>query len=64
VLETDFGKSLSDSIFRLLLAQLDLSGFENLLRDWMVAQPGLGHERVIAVYDCKSLRGLIDETAS
>jgi len=35
LLGTDFGKSPSDSTFRLLLAQLDVSGFETLLRDWM-----------------------------
>ena len=32
LLGTDFGKSPSDSTFRLLLAQLDVAGFESLLR--------------------------------
>jgi hypothetical protein len=41
LLGTDFGKSPSDSTFRLLLVQLDLAGFESLLRDWMTAQPGV-----------------------
>ena len=44
LLGTDFGKSPSDSTFRLLLAQLDVPGFEALLRDWMVAQPGSSHK--------------------
>ena len=39
LLGTDFGKSPSDSTFRLLLAQLDVQSFERLLRDWMSAQP-------------------------
>lgn len=38
---TDFGKSPSDSTFRLLLAQLDIEGFEGLLLQWMAAQPGV-----------------------
>jgi hypothetical protein len=41
LLGTDFGKSPSDSTFRLLLAQLDVTCFETLLRDWMAAQPGV-----------------------
>ena len=44
LLGTDFGKSPSDSTFRLLLAQLDVQGFETLLRDWMAAQPGVAEE--------------------
>jgi hypothetical protein len=31
----------SDSTFRLLLAQLDVEGFEGLLQQWMAAQPGV-----------------------
>jgi hypothetical protein len=50
-----------NSIFRLLLAQLDVLGFENLLRDWMMAQPGVGDELVIMVCDGKTLRGHIDK---
>lgn len=41
LLGTDFGKSPSDSTFRLLLAQLDVVGFESLLGDWMKSQPGV-----------------------
>jgi hypothetical protein len=40
-LGTDVSKSPSDSTFRLLLAQLDVPGFETLLRDWMAAQLGI-----------------------
>jgi hypothetical protein len=39
LLGSDFGKSPSDSTFRLLLAELDVPGFEILLRNWMSAQP-------------------------
>jgi hypothetical protein len=63
LLGTDFGKSPSDSTFRLLLAQLDVAGFENLLRDWMTAQPGVA-ELDTLVCDDKTLRGSIAETAS
>ncbi len=35
LLGTDFQKSPSDSTFRLLLAQLDVPGFESLPGDWM-----------------------------
>ena len=41
LLGTDFRKSPSDSTFRVLLAQLDVQGFESLLREWMSAQPGV-----------------------
>jgi hypothetical protein len=34
LLGSDFGKTLSDSSFRLLLAQLAVAGLEALLRDW------------------------------
>ncbi len=40
LLGTEFAKSPSDSTFRLLLAQLDVPGFETLLRDWVTAQQG------------------------
>ena len=61
LLGTDFGKSPSDSTFRLLLAQLDVPGFESLLRDWMAAQPGLAEELETLVCDGKTLRGSIAE---
>ena len=61
LLGTDFGKSPSDSTFRLLLAQLDVPGFETLLRDWMAAQPGVAEEIDTLVCDGKTLRGSIAE---
>jgi len=64
LLGTDFGTSPSDSTFRLLLAQLDVPGFETLLRDWMVAQPGVAEELDTLVCDGKTLRGSIAENAS
>jgi len=64
LLGTDFGKSPSDSTFRLLLVQLDVEGFETLLRDWMAAQPGVAEGLDTLVCDGKTLRGSIDETAS
>ena len=54
VLGTDFGKSPSDSTFRLLLAQLDVPGFESLLRDWMAVQPGVTEELDTLVCDRKT----------
>jgi len=64
LLGTDFGKSPSDSTFRLLLAQLDVAGFETLLRDWMAAQPGIAEKIDTLVCDGKTLRGSVDENAS
>ena len=64
LLGTDFGKSPSDSTFRLLLAQLDVTGFETLLRDWMAAQPGVAEELDTLVCDGKTLRGSIAENVS
>ena len=64
LLGTEFGKSPSDSTFRLLLAQLDVSGFEALLRDWMAAQPGMAEELDTLVCDGKTLRGSIAENDS
>ena len=64
LLGTDFGKSPSDSTFRLLLAQLDVPGFESLLRDWMAAQPGVPDELETLVCDGKTLRGSIAENDS
>ena len=63
LLGTDFGKSPSDSTFRLLLAQLDVAGFESLLRNWMTAQPGVTDLDSL-VCDGKTLRGSIAETDS
>jgi len=64
LLGTDFGKSPSDSTFRLLLAQLDVPAFDGLLRDWMAAQPGVAEEIDTLVCDGKTLRGSIAENAS
>ncbi|CAK6698835.1 transposase family protein [Synechococcus sp. CBW1107] len=64
LLGTDFAKSPSDSTFRLLLAQLDVTGFETLLRDWMAVQPGVVEELDTLVCDGKTLRGSIAENAS
>jgi hypothetical protein len=63
LLGTDFGRSPSDSTFRLLLAQLDVAGFESLLRNWMAAQPGVTDLDSL-VCDGKTLRGSIAETDS
>ncbi len=64
LLWTDFRKSRSDSTFWLLLAQLDMPGFETLLRDWMAAQPGVAEALDTLVCDGKTLRGSIAENAS
>ena len=61
LLGTDFGKSPSDSTFRLLLAQLDVPGCESLLRERMSAQPGVTEELDTLVCDGKTLRGSIAE---
>jgi len=59
LLGTEFGKPPSDSAFRLLLAQLDVAGFETHLRDWMAAQPGVTEELDTLVRDGKTPRGSI-----
>ena len=61
LLGTEFGKSPSDATFRLLLTQLDVPGFESLLRDWMSAQPGVAEELDTLVCDGRTLRGSIAE---
>ena len=62
LLGTDFGKEPSDSTFRLLLSQLDVAGFETLLRQWMSAQSGVAEGLDTLVCDGKTLRGSIAET--
>jgi hypothetical protein len=47
----------------LLLAQLDVEGFEALLQKWMAAQPGVTEAVDTLVCDRKTLRGSIVETA-
>jgi hypothetical protein len=64
LLGTDFGKEPSDSTFRLLLSQLDVAGFETLLRQWMSAQAGVAEGLETLVCDGKTLRGSIAETDS
>jgi hypothetical protein len=48
----------------LLLAQLDVEGFEDLLQQWMAAQPGVAESVETLVCDGKTLRGSIAENAS
>jgi hypothetical protein len=64
LLGTDVAKPPSDSTFRLLLAQLDVEGFEALLQQWIAAQPGVSDTVDTLVCDGKTLRGSIAETAS
>ena len=64
LLGTHIAKPPSDSTFRLLLAQLDVEGFEALLQQWMAAQPGVAETGDILVCDGKTLRGSIAENAS
>ena len=64
LLGTYIAKSPSDSTFRLLLTQLDVEGFESLLQQWMLAQPGVTDTVDTLVCDGRTLRGSIAETAS
>jgi hypothetical protein len=64
LLGTDFGKTPSDSTFRLLLAQLDVDAFDALLKGWMAAQPGVAEGLDTLVCDGKTLSGSISETPS
>ena len=64
LLGTHIAKPPSDSTFRLLLAQLDVEGFEALLQLWMAAQPGVAETVDTLVCDGKTLRGSIAENAS
>jgi hypothetical protein len=59
-----FAKPPSDSTFRLLLAQLDVEGFEAFLQQWMAAQPGVTDTDDTLVCDGKTLRGSNAEHAS
>jgi len=53
LLGTDFVRSPSDFTFRMLLAKLDVPGFESLLRDWMAAQPGVAEESGTLVWTAR-----------
>ena len=64
LLGTHIVKPPSDSTFRLLLAQLDVDGFEALLQQWMAAQPGVAETVDTLVCDGKTLRGSISENAT
>jgi len=64
LLGTHVARPPSDSTFRLLLAQLDVEGFEALLQQWMAAQPGVPETVDTLVCDGKTLRGSIAENAS
>jgi hypothetical protein len=64
LLGTHVVKPPSDSTFRLLLAQLDVEGFEALLQQWMAAQPGVAESIDTLVCDGKTLRGSIADNAS
>ncbi len=64
LLGTDLGKEPSDSTFVLLLSQLDVAGFETLLRQWMLAQSGVAEGLDTLVCDGKTLRGSVAETDS
>jgi hypothetical protein len=44
LLGTEFGRTQSDLTFRRRLAELDVSGFDTLLRDWMAAKPVVAEE--------------------
>ena len=70
LLGTDVAKPPSDSTewlrhaglrpgSRLLLAQLDVEGFEALLQQWIAAQPGVTDTVDTLVCDGKTLRGSI-----
>ncbi len=64
LLGTDFGKEPSDSTFRLLLFQINVAGFETLLRQWMSAQLVDCEGLDSLVCDDKTLHGFIAETDS
>jgi hypothetical protein len=55
LLGTQIARPPSDSTFRLLLAQLDVDGFEALLQQWMAAQPGVSETVDTLICDGKTL---------
>jgi hypothetical protein len=57
LLGTHIANPPSYSTFRLLLAQLDVEGFEALLQQWMAAQTGVTESVNTLVCDGKTLRG-------
>jgi hypothetical protein len=60
LLNTQVAKPPWDSMFRLLLAQLDVDGFEGQLQQWVAAQPGANETADTLVCDGKTLWGSID----
>jgi hypothetical protein len=64
LLRTLVAKPPSESTFRLLLAQLDVEGFEALMQQRIVARPGVSDTVDTLVCDGKTLRGSIAETTS
>ena len=64
MLGTHIAKSPSDSTFRLLLSQLDVESFENLLQGWMRAQLSADGQMDPLICDGRTLRGSMDETSS
>ena len=64
LLGTQIASPPSDSTFRLLLAQLDMEQFEDLLQQWMAAQLGVTEAVDTLVCDGRTLRGSIAENAS
>jgi hypothetical protein len=57
LLATHIANPPSDATFRLLLAQLDVDGFEALLQQWMAAQPSFTESVDTLVCVGKTLRG-------
>ena len=64
LLGTQIASPPSDSTFRLLLAQLDVEGFEDLQQQWIAAQPDVTDTVETLVCDGKTLTGSIAENAS
>lgn len=56
-LGTQVAKPPLDSTFPVLLAQLDVEGFEAMLQQWIAAQPGVNNPVDTLVCDGKTLRG-------
>jgi hypothetical protein len=59
LLATHIANPPSDATFRLLLAQLDVDGFEALLQQWMAAQPSFTESVDTLVCVGKTLRGYV-----
>jgi hypothetical protein len=64
LLATHVAKPSSSFTLRLLLAQLNVEGFEALLQQWIAAQPVVSDTVDTLVCDGKTLRGSIAKTTS